>query len=164
MSITLLLAVQVAVASGCNSPVEVESAADFAVPIHSISDGVHGGQGHFFFLPPLVPAPEYDGNFDGSRSPRVQICAPGETSCAPLVAEFTTDAVPGFEWVRVDSAAEHYIVNWHTNEFELEPGGFYRIRVLVGGLEAGHADIKVETSGNAEGAASFRCPPRCCLS
>ncbi len=40
----------------------------------TIPDEVHDdGNINFFFLPPLVPMPEYSGDFDGSLSPIVQI-------------------------------------------------------------------------------------------
>jgi hypothetical protein len=36
----------------------------------AILDGARGGTAHFFFLPPMVPAPSYSGTFDGTQSPR----------------------------------------------------------------------------------------------
>ena len=43
--------------------------------------------------------------------------------------------------MRVVPEDEHYIVNWHTNEFVLTPGPTYRISVLVAGTVLGSADV-----------------------
>ena len=95
-----------------------------------------GENEHFSFLPPLVPAPTFDGVFSATRSPAVKIClvdvngecVPGQpTEDFPLI--YTMDHGPGSERVRVDAEDEHYIVNWHTNQFPLEPGDTYRIQV-----------------------------------
>lgn len=78
----------------------------------------------------------------------MEICEWTGTACAsPLVAEFTMTTGPGSETVRVVPEDEHYIVNWHTDEFDLDAAKPYRIRVLVAGTELGHADIDVVSSG-----------------
>lgn len=112
-------------------------------PVAQISDGVHsGGNAHFYFLPPLVPAPTTSGVFDPSLSPVVQICAFGTDGClTPLVAEFTTSSGPGSETVRVNPTDENYVVNWHTDRFALDPATTYRIQVLVAGTLLGFADV-----------------------
>lgn len=114
-----------------------------------ISDAIHGdGNRHFYFLPPLVPAPSPGGIFDGTYDPKVQICAWNESECTdPLVAEFTTTTGPGSETIRVDDDAEHYIVNWHSGDYDLDPATTYRINVLVGTLLVGYADVDVVSSG-----------------
>jgi alpha-tubulin suppressor-like RCC1 family protein len=65
----------------------------------------------------------------------------------PLLAEYTTADGPGSETVRLVAVDEHYIVNWHTNEFDLDEATTYRIRVLVDGTELGYADIDAVSSG-----------------
>ena len=67
-------------------------------------------------MPPLVPAPSPTGVFDGSLSPVVTIT---EGVAGPAVAEFTMETGPGSETVRLDAAAEHYVVKWHTDLFTL---------------------------------------------
>ncbi|MFW6206908.1 MAG: hypothetical protein ACOC5J_03135 [Gemmatimonadota bacterium] len=113
----------------------------------SISDGAHGGADGFYFLPPLVDAPTYEGTFDPDRSPTVEICTLTEAGCDPVIASFTRETGPGSETVRVDTVGEHYVVNWHTKEFELAEGQVYRIRVLLEGREAGHADVVAVARG-----------------
>lgn len=116
----------------------------------SISDGAHSrGNPHFFFLPPMVSEPTVNGTFDGTLGPRVVICDWNGTDCVvPVLAEFTTTTGPGSETVRLSAGEELYIVNWHTDQFNLNPSKLYRVRVLVGSTELGHADVKpVRTGG-----------------
>jgi hypothetical protein len=119
-------------------------------PLFEIVDAVHNaGSANFFFLPPMVPEPDATGVFDGALAPVVEICEWTGIACvAPLLATFTTTTGPGSETVRVDAANEHYIVNWHTDEFNLDDGNTYRISVSVDGQELGHADVDVVSSGN----------------
>lgn len=134
---------------GCTSPVETEpdaSPATFAA--YSVLDAAHDGVDHFFFLPPLVEQPDIEGSFDPDRSPTVSICALDEASCVATIAEFTLEEGAGSETVRVDTDSEHYLVNWHTDRFELDDDGVYRIRVLLEALEVGHADVRMVTGGN----------------
>lgn len=117
-------------------------------PDARISDAVHGaGNAHFYFLPPLVPAPSFTGSFDASLSPVVEICAFASSECAtPLVARFSSTSGPGSETVRLDVTAQQYVVNWHTDQFSLDPATTYRIRTLVAGTELGYADVDVVVS------------------
>jgi hypothetical protein len=110
----------------------------------SIVDGAHSGNAHFYWLPPLVPAPSPTAVFDGTLSPVVTIA---EGAAGSAIAEFTMTTGSGSETVRVDPAGEHYIVNWHTDLFNLSDQVTYRIRVRVGGTELGHADVDVVSSG-----------------
>lgn len=107
-----------------------------------ISDGAHGGNPHFFFLSPLVPAPSPTGVFDAMASPTVRVCPLDESGCGPDVAVFTMDMGPGSETVRVDAGAEQFIVNWNADNL-LSTSDQYRIRVLVDGRELGYADVQV---------------------
>jgi len=115
-------------------------------PPHSaISDAAHGGNAHFYFLPPLVPAPTYTGTFDGTRSPVVDICQWDGTVCGTSIATFTMTTGMGSETVRV--VDDHYIVNWHTDEFPLITQQMYRITVSVDGTDLGYADVVIAESG-----------------
>ncbi len=117
------------------------------LPQFAISDAMHGGNPHFFWLPPLVrQASGYNGPFDGTQAPLVRICDLAD--CAnQVIAEFTMTTGPGSETVRMVPVDEHYIVNWHTKDFPVGPGPTYRIRVLVGGTELGLADIQLVATG-----------------
>lgn len=118
-------------------------------PLFEISDGAHSGNTRFYFLPPMVPEPSPSGTFDGSLAPVVQVCEwTGAECAAPLVAEYTMTTGPGSETVRVVPEEEHYLVNWHTDQFALDATTMYRIRVLVGSVQVGHADVDVVASGN----------------
>lgn len=116
-------------------------------PAFALVDGSTTGNEAFFFLPPMVPDPSPAGVFDGSLEPEVVICAVAAGSCDGVVAHFTVDTGPGSETVRVDADAEHYIVNWHTDDHDLDPAVTYRITVWVGLQALGYADVDVVRSG-----------------
>lgn len=119
-----------------------------ATPRADIEDGAHGGNPHFYFLPPMVAAPAPTGTFDATVSPAVAICAWSGSACTTTVAQFTMTTGPGSETVRLDAADELYLVNWHTDQFALSTTATYRIRVLVGNQELGHADVSVVSNGS----------------
>ena len=141
---TVVAALIIAAACTDRTPVTPE----LGGPSASISDALHeSGNAHFYFLPPLVPAPSPTGEFDGSLAPVVRICEwTGEGCAEALVAEFTMATGPGSETVRVELEDESYIVNWHTDQFGLDATKTYRIRVLISGAELGHADVDVVAS------------------
>jgi hypothetical protein len=133
---------------------------DGLAPDLAILDAAHGGSNpDFFFLPPLVPDPSdhehfEEDEFNPNLRPLVSICELEETEGEPdedaecqedgLEIEFTMDTGPGSETVRL--RGDHYGVNWHTNDFDLDVDRFYRIHVLVGATELGFADVEpVET-------------------
>ena len=115
-----------------------------------IRDGAHGGNEHFFFLPPLVSAPAVSGTSDGSLSPTIEVCDMGLAaptaldSCAgkPIIAQFSNA-------ISYDATAEQYHVNWHTDQTAggTVAGHFYRIRVLVETAPLGHIDVQAVSSG-----------------
>jgi alpha-tubulin suppressor-like RCC1 family protein len=112
-----------------------------------ISDAVHsGGKPHFYLLPPMVSNPTVSGTFDAALAPSVVICAWTSGSCGSTIATYTMTSGPGGETVQL-TTDEHYRANWHTNEFDLDPTATYRIRVLVGDIELGFADVDVVNSG-----------------
>jgi hypothetical protein len=113
-------------------------------PAAEISDGMHGGPEGFYFLPPMVSAPVYHGTFDPALSPVVEICE--SPACEELHATFSRTERHGSEVVRIDEADEHYLVNWHTNATGTVVGQTYRVRVLVGELMLGYADIQMASN------------------
>jgi hypothetical protein len=114
--------------------------------LYTISDGAHNGTEGFYFLPPMVRNPDYSGTFDPNLSPVVEIC---ETpACVgPHHATFSKTEGTGSEIVRLDKAAEHYKVNWHTDQTGTEVEQMYRVRVSVAGTVLGHADIQMARDG-----------------
>jgi alpha-tubulin suppressor-like RCC1 family protein len=105
----------------------------------------------------MVPAPSFSGTTDPTQSPVVIVCqwvTSGSTSaCATIVAFFAMAAGIGSEVVRYDTSSQSYIVNWHTDQCltgacTLDPTLSYRLRVLVGPLELGHADVIVVSNGS----------------
>jgi hypothetical protein len=130
----LLLAVA-ACSGDVTSPVEPGPAG----PAQTISDAAHAGAvPGFYFLPPMVPAPSYSGTFDGGLQPRVEICELAGTVCVTTLATYDATVSP---------ASQSYQVNWHTNQFNLDPAKTYRISVFVGTFQLGFADVDVVSTG-----------------
>lgn len=102
-------------------------------PAFEISDARSGGNEHFFFLPPMLPALTYTGVFDGSLAPTVTISAEGEPDIELLAL--------------VDPDHELYQVNWHTSTYALDVDKTYRVSVAVDGFGLGFADVDVVASG-----------------
>lgn len=139
-----------AVLVGCDSPLPTEPV-DLRAPA-AIVDGAHSdGNQHFFFLPPLVPPPAYEGTFDGAQMPEVEICvwSTADSECGPVLEYYNVATGPGSETVRADLENEQYIVNWHTENIlgtypiDQSAGESYRIRILVGHQVLGYADVQV---------------------
>lgn len=118
-------------------------------PQFAISDAAHGGNSHFLWLPPLVGDPgSFNGDFDDSQTPIVEICEWNGSACVlPLLATYSMTSGVGSEVVRMEAADEHYIVNWHTDEFTVSSDVTYRIRLLVSGTLLGLADIEFAATG-----------------
>lgn len=154
---------------GCRSDEATGPTRESGGPSMVIEDAQHGASDrrnpHFFWLPPLVPAPNPPG---GAPDPsvlaslRVDICDLGEsrpagTTCAgkPLIATFTstvatyiagtsvTTGASGTELVGYAETDGFYQVNWHTDKTPLLTNHYYRIRILAAGIELGQADIDV---------------------
>lgn len=138
-----------------DDPVAPGPAATSSAP--QILDGARQGNPHFFFLPPLVLAPTYAGIADPDASPSVVVCdwispAGQPSRCNGIIASFSLAEGTGSEVIRYDAGSQSYIVNWHTDRClsgpcTLDPNRFYRIRVLVGATELGHADVDPVSSG-----------------
>lgn len=119
---------------------------DGTQPLATISDAAHAGTvPGFYFLPPMVPNPSYSGAFDGSLDPRVEICELVGTTCGTVIAQYTETSGTGGQTVQTGTSS--YQVNWHTNQFNLDPAKHYRITVYVGTFQLGFADVDVVNSG-----------------
>jgi hypothetical protein len=109
-------------------------------PLETISDAAHAGVvPGFYFLPPMVDNPSFSGTFDAGLQPRVEICELAGAVCGPTIATFTFGT--GSSSVRL--GGDHYIVNWKTNDFNLDPAKNYRISVFQGAFRLGYADVDV---------------------
>ena len=129
---------------GCGEDVRTPLAPEESQgPLLAISDGARGGNDHFYFLQPLVADPTFSGSFDPGLSPTVQICALAGSTCGSQVALFTSSTTPA---VIVQTRTENYQVTWATKSYNLSTSVVYRIRVRIGALELGFADVKVVAS------------------
>jgi len=134
-------------AAACAGEAPTEGPRGPGSPGFQITDGAHGaGNPHFFFLPPIADPPAFSGQFDATQSPAVKICEWAGTACGVEIAAFSMTAGRGSEIVRIDPVGEIYIVNWMTQDDNLDPAKPYRLRVLANGFELGHADVDVVTS------------------
>src|SRR2546426_6867607 len=115
-------------------------------PQFQILDGAHsGGNPHFFFLPPLVPAPTFSGTSDGTQKPVVKVCEWSGTTCLTRIAEFSVTSGTGAQVIRYDAKNQLYVVNWPTGQCvsgpcTLDPTKTYRLRVLIGVAELGRSE------------------------
>src|SRR5688572_5799682 len=129
-----------AIVAACGEPTEPRRTAA-PIPSFDISDGARGGNPRFFFLPPMVKRPaSFAGSFDATLAPEVVVCVWSGSACTGAdVARFAFGTGPAN--VTVVAAEQDYAVNWKTDG--LDPAREYRVRVLVGNVELGHADIAV---------------------
>jgi hypothetical protein len=126
-------------------------------PSFAISDAVHGGgTAGFYFLPPMVPAPTITVPFNGFLQPLVRICplavvgGSAEVQCPTMPIEFTRATGSGSEVIRVSPTDQQYHVNWHTDQFNVQPGEEYRILVFADPdrqFPLGFADIEIAVTG-----------------
>lgn len=126
---------------------DAPSVLDVGAPSFATSDGAHGGNAHFYFLPPLVPSPDYDGEFNPYLKPTVVVSewASGfvdtNPACVtgPIIRTFKDE-------VAVDATNQVYSVGWHTGD-DLTTGKQYRICVRIGGETLGYRDIQPDENG-----------------
>ena len=114
---------------GCLQPISVTDGEP-----RMISDAAHtkASKSTSIFLPLMVESPACAGEFDPSLDPVAQITELLEDgSTRPVVATFATTYGSNCELVRVVPEEEHYIVNWHCEEYDLDPTVTYRITVSV---------------------------------
>jgi len=124
-------------------------------PFAVISDGNHSlGNPDFFFLPPLVPRPTGNVNFQPALFnkdlvPVVDVCELSGDPGGGAVSCVRTAFGP----VNAALSSDHYAVNWHTNESNRGAGlvvtTFYRIRVFgsLNGKLLGFADVDPVSTG-----------------
>ena len=141
-------AVLSAALAACSDAPSAPAHRDPGAPQLAIRDGANGGTAGFYWLAPLVKDPVTRGTFDPGLHPVVQVCEMTATGCGAVVAEFSRERGTGNETVKVDHAGQRYFVNWNTRQCgtgacALDPAKTYRVRVLLGGLEAGYADVDV---------------------
>jgi surface protein len=138
----LLLPLALAALAGCQDRELPTATAPYAGagPAFAIEAGVRGSSPGFYWLPPLVPQPSFDGTFDAGLSPVIEICR--DAACASIAQTFTTEG-QGPARVRVDAKAEHYLVNWNASLSGVQPGESYRVRVRVPERVLGHADVRI---------------------
>ena len=111
-------------------------------PSAAVLDGAHAGTAHFYFLPPMVPAPVYSGTFNGALSPVVTICVLTGSSCGATVATFSGSQV------QMQPADQAYKAIWKTKGVGLDSEKLYRIQVAVNGTQLGYADAWVLNNGS----------------
>jgi hypothetical protein len=136
-----------------------------------ISDGAHGGNPHFYWLPELVESPVYTGIFNPFIPARVRICVLADASAPTVLSEEPTppsDPVCvgndielfGPMEFTADPVTEQYSANWKTDdplpaellpgESFLNPDNYYRLSVWVGvgpsAIELGYRDLDPEAS------------------
>lgn len=133
---------------GCTDSTGPHLGPDLSPPPASlaISDGAHGGAAGFYFLPPLVAEPEYDGIFDPAREPEVRIVCTGASGPGcPILRSFITPTI------KVDVDAESYEMVWKVGKIpELELGrDRYRLEVHDGGQLLGFVDLWFVDRGSA---------------
>src|SRR6186997_2399442 len=123
-----------------------------------LSDGAHGGNPDFFFLPPMVSDPSKDPNFEPGKfnstlapTLTVEICelqtAPVDAQGVPVVTDCKAGPplkkfLPGT--VQLQNPPDgFYQVVWNTKETPLDAAKYYRIKVLVAGATTpfGAADV-----------------------
>jgi hypothetical protein len=120
-----------------------------------IRDAVNGGGNpHFFWLPPIVAAPNPTGVFNPRLSPVVEICSQNVSPCpdGQVHATFTMTSGTGSQIVRVDVTNQLYVVNWNTDPSSEPVGSSFRIAVIVHKAVLGFADVDIVGTGKAKNA------------
>jgi len=79
-------------------------------PSFAIQDANNGGNPHFYWLPPLVPAPSPTGTFDPSSSPFV-VMSGKSGGLGALGTVYKRSSWPGSETVQFDVQCQGYFVN-----------------------------------------------------
>ena len=123
--------------------VNVKAGESISYADHEVDAGDGNSAGsQFFILPPMVKMPVFSGEFDGMLDPVVEII---DLFDEIEIATFTMG--DGRESIKVDTEEEHYQVNWHTKDYNLDHDRFYRIKFLLNDNLLGTADIDVVASG-----------------
>jgi alpha-tubulin suppressor-like RCC1 family protein len=155
--ILTILAGAMILVTGCRDGTTAPGLYTQSPPGKDLVDGANGGHGGFYFLPPMVRLPAYSGQTDPNQSPTVVVCAlvttTGAKRCGDIVAAFSLGQGTGSEVLRYDAAAQQYVVNWKTDQClsgacVLSSTVTYRLRVLIGSSELGHADMVFLNNGS----------------
>lgn len=146
----LLCGAALFLATGCRDTAPMASTTGAAAGARAtISDAPRGGNPHFFWLPPMVARPDsFAGTFDAGVRPTVRICELEGGECVRIVAEFGPGT--GTDAVRLSAADEHYVVNWHTRQYTLDPDRTYRILVSARDPKGDPAKTAVVELGSAD--------------
>jgi len=130
----------------CSDSARITSPGSSTSPAFTIADAAHDFAAGFYWLPPMVAQPAYSGEADPALAPEVRICELVGTTCGAQIATFTTSTGPNSETVRWDG--QQYIVNWHTDQFDLKTGSIYRISVTAAdNVLLGFADVEPVSTG-----------------
>jgi len=99
-----------------------------------VADGsVFGGQAgneHFFFLPPLVPSPDYSGTFDASLLPYLSIRVAGPFA-NDLAATCESPSWTFGQAEGLSAGADQYSFGWKTGDYALQQDQVYRLCVAL---------------------------------
>jgi hypothetical protein len=150
-----LAAIALVMACEGTRPTSLSSAND---PSKIISDGAHGGNIDFFFLPPMVADPSSNANFEpGQFNPNlassltVEICQLQTSPVDALGQPVATDCIAGPPVTKFAAGTVtlqnppdgFYQVIWHVGDSNLDASKFYRIKILPNGSTTpfGVADI-----------------------
>ncbi len=140
--------VVLALVAGCTDRESPTSPIAPRAASRTISDGAHGANPNFLWLPPTVGVePAQTGPFDNAALEQlaVEVCQLNAAgACAgELVERMTSTGTPVPQRIQLDAHDEFYSVNWMTGRSHVDAGQFYRARVLRNGLELGALDVQV---------------------
>ncbi len=111
----------------------------------AISHEATGGTEGFFFLPPIAPDPSPGGTFDATLASDLEVEVVDLDLGTTVVIFTDTATTNSSETIRVNADDEHYIVNFHTDLYDLPDGQTCRIfvRRKSDGAVYGFADVQV---------------------
>ena len=143
----LLLSALLALVACQDTPLPTE--VEVGEPSFLISDATFGDNEDFFWLPPNVPNPRKDKNFDVDEfdpnfDVTVRICVGPAPGVPGVTCETDTSPPTQFTDVEIDGRSEQYHVNWDTTDEDDGGSPDHHILVVVhlpdGPLLAGFAD------------------------
>ena len=107
----------------------------------------------FAFLAPIgEDDPFLDGDLNAAANPVVQICRLTGSFCAGTIATFTRTS-GGMYALRIeegnggvnvlDASVDHFVAQWNTQRFALNPATDYRVRVMLNNREIASANVDI---------------------
>jgi hypothetical protein len=154
----LVSALTICLTLGCSGNDSDPTAPGAEDPGTSISDGAHGGNPRFYWLPPLAASRTYSGTFDGTLDPIVVACRWTGSSCTagPLTWGATQAPSADASPLTVSTAEGQYSATWRTTG--LIVGAIYRLEVLVGAISLGYVDVRpvIQPKKTSTGAVEVR--------